>query len=70
MLEAKEADMRRVLGGSGQVSSLKHHYDKVLQELEQERDQLQTDRADLLRVPPTCLPFLILTCAPRFLRLP
>lgn len=51
-LEAKEAQMQRVVSGSGQVAVLKHHYDRVLTDLSSERDQLQKERTELLQVRP------------------
>ncbi len=49
-LEAKEAQMQRVVNGTGQVSALKQHYDRVLMDLAGERDVLQADRTRLLQV--------------------
>ena len=49
-LEAKEAQMQRVVSGTGQVSALKQHYDRVLTDLSGERDVLQADRTRLLQV--------------------
>lgn len=49
-LEAKEAQMQRVVSGTGQVSALKQHYDRVLTDLSGERDLLQADRTRLLQV--------------------
>ena len=49
-LEAKEAQMQRVVSGTGQVSALKQHYDRVLTDLAGERDLLQADRTRLLQV--------------------
>ena len=49
-LEAKEAQMQRVVNGTGQVSALKQHYDRVLTDLAGERDVLQADRTRLLQV--------------------
>ena len=49
-LEAKEAQMQRVVSGTGQVSALKQHYDRVLTDLAGERDVLQADRTRLLQV--------------------
>lgn len=49
-LEAKEAQMQRVVSGTGQVSALKQHYDRVLTDLAGERDMLQADRTRLLQV--------------------
>ena len=49
-LEAKEAQMQRVVSGTGQVSALKQHYDRVLMDLAGERDVLQADRTRLLQV--------------------
>ena len=51
-LEAKEAQMQRVVNGTGQVSALKQHYDRVLMDLAGERDVLQADRTRLLQVQP------------------
>ena len=51
-LEAKEAQMQRVVSGSGQVAVLKQHYDRVLTDLSSERDQLQKERTELLQVRP------------------
>ncbi|DBB08621.1 TPA: hypothetical protein ACH3X3_008748 [Trebouxia sp. C0006] len=48
-LEAKEAQMQRVVNGTGQVSALKQHYDRVLMDLAGERDVLQADRTRLLQ---------------------
>ncbi|KAL3131725.1 hypothetical protein ABBQ38_007446 [Trebouxia sp. C0009 RCD-2024] len=48
-LEAKEAQMQRVVSGTGQVSALKQHYDRVLTDLSGERDLLQADRTRLLQ---------------------
>ncbi|DBA94598.1 TPA: hypothetical protein ACH3X1_002180 [Trebouxia sp. C0004] len=48
-LEAKEAQMQRVVNGTGQVSALKQHYDRVLMDLAGERDMLQADRTRLLQ---------------------
>ena len=48
-LEAKEAQMQRVVSGTGQVSALKQHYDRVLMDLAGERDVLQADRTRLLQ---------------------
>lgn len=50
VLEAKEAQMQRVVNGTGQVSALKQHYDRVLTDLAGERDVLQADRTRLLQV--------------------
>ena len=49
-LEAKEAQMQRVVNGTGQVSALKQHYDRVLTDLAGERDLLQADRTRLVQV--------------------
>ena len=51
-LEAKEAQMQRVVSGSGQVAVLKQHYDRVLTDLSSERDHLQKERTELLQVRP------------------
>ena len=48
-LEAKQAQMQRVVTGSGQMSALKQHYDRMLTELAQERDHLQQERSQLLQ---------------------
>lgn len=50
-LEAKEAQMQRMVNGTGQVSALKQHYDRVLSSLETERDSLQKERTALIQVP-------------------
>jgi len=52
VLESKEAQMARVLNGDGQISSLKGHYDRMLTELQSERDELKKERVDLLQVAP------------------
>ncbi|KAK9846882.1 hypothetical protein WJX84_000810 [Apatococcus fuscideae] len=46
-LAAKQADMARMQTGSGQVVMLKQHYNRVLGELQQERDQLQSEHSQL-----------------------
>ncbi len=67
-LEAKEAQMQRVVNGTGQVSALKQHYDRVLMDLAGERDVLQADRTRLLQVSSasgfslTCASLLVLLC--------
>lgn len=50
VLESKEAQMARVLSGDGQIASLKGHYDRVLKELQDERDELKKERMELLQV--------------------
>ena len=63
-LEAKEAQMQRVVNGTGQVSALKQHYDRVLMDLAGERDVLQADRTRLLQVRSASACWqLSLTCA-------
>lgn len=49
-LAAKQADMARMQTGSGQVVMLKQHYNRVLGELQQERDQLQSEHSQLQQV--------------------
>jgi hypothetical protein len=49
-LENKEAQMARVLNGDGQIASLKGHYDRMLTELQCERDELKKERIELLQV--------------------
>ena len=50
VLEQKEAQMAQVLTGGGQIASLKGHYDRVLKELQGERDELKKERMELLQV--------------------
>lgn len=50
VLESKEAQMARVMSGDGQIASLKGHYDRILGELQVERDELKRERMDLLQV--------------------
>lgn len=49
-LEAKQAQMARVLSGDGQMATLRSHYDRVLTELQAERDELQREHSDILQV--------------------
>ena len=49
-LATKQADMARMQTGSGQVVMLKQHYNRVLGELQQERDQLQSEHSQLQQV--------------------
>ena len=51
MLENKEAQMARVMNGDGQIASLRGHYDRMLTEIQAERDELKKDRLELLQVP-------------------
>ena len=57
VLESKEAQMARVLSGDGQIASLKGHYDRMLTELQTERDELKKERLDLLQVGAASLNF-------------
>ncbi len=49
-LEAKEAQLAKILSGSGQVTALKQHYDRVLKDVASERDTLHKERAELVQV--------------------
>lgn len=51
-LEAKEAQMARMVGGRGQITAMKQHYDRVLADLQSERDELARERAQLVKVHP------------------
>eukprot|EP00798_Chlamydomonas_sp_ICE-L_P008275 gene8275-1544_t len=48
VLEQKEKKMGELQRNTNQVPALKQHYDRVLSELESERDQLQRDKVDML----------------------
>eukprot|EP00884_Botryococcus_braunii_P003163 jgi/Botrbrau1/12848/Bobra.0045s0017.1 len=50
-LEAKEAQMARMVGGRGQISAMKQHYDRILADLQNERDDLARERAELVQRP-------------------
>lgn len=54
-LEAKEAQMARMVGGRGQIAAMKQHYDRVLADLQSERDELARERAQLVKVHPLTL---------------
>lgn len=49
-LDAKLSQMARVQAGDGQMANLRAHYDRVLKDLQCERDELQKDRLNLLLV--------------------
>jgi hypothetical protein len=51
-LEAKEAQMARMMGGRGQIAAMKQHYDRILADLQSERDDLARERSELVQVPP------------------
>ena len=42
---------RQVVAGGGQVAALKEHYDRVLRDLQAERDELQRERVALVQAP-------------------
>ena len=62
VLESKEAQMARVLSGDGQIASLKGHYDRMLTELQTERDELKKERLDLLQVRGCLLKSVLAAC--------
>ncbi|GAX80469.1 hypothetical protein CEUSTIGMA_g7908.t1 [Chlamydomonas eustigma] len=48
-LEQKERKMQELMQNTGQVPALKQHYDRVLQELEKERDTLQNEKVAMMQ---------------------
>jgi chromosome segregation ATPase len=49
-IEAKEATWRRLNGGHGKFSEIKARFDRELGQLQAQRDELQAERAKLLKV--------------------
>ncbi|GFH16078.1 kinesin motor domain-containing protein, partial [Haematococcus lacustris] len=49
-LELKERKMAELMAGSGQVPALKQHYDRVLAEVQRERDALVNEKTVILQV--------------------
>lgn len=49
-LESKEAEMARIMSGDGQISTLKGRYERVIKDIQAERDELKKERMDLLQV--------------------
>ena len=50
MLESKERKMADLMAKSGQVPALKQHYDRVLADLQRERDELISEKQTILQV--------------------
>jgi hypothetical protein len=50
LLEAKERRMAELQSGSGDVPALKQHYDRVLQSLQSERDNLLAEKVSIMQV--------------------
>lgn len=49
-LDAKERKLQDLVANTGQVPALKQHYDRVLQDLQSERDSLVSERKQLMDV--------------------
>lgn len=50
LLESKEKRMAELQSGSGQVPALKQHYDRVLADLQKERDSLMQEKVTIMQV--------------------
>lgn len=57
-LDAKERKLQELVSGTGQVPALKQHYDRVLADLQSERDSLISERKALMDVSGP----MVLTC--------
>lgn len=63
-LEAKERKMVELMKNAGSMPALKQHYDRVLAELEAQRDTLVAERKALMEVGLGCRPrHLLSTCS-------
>ena len=60
-LDAKVSQMARVQAGDSQMASLRAHYDRVLKDLQSERDELQRERVNLLLVRQTICNSLVVS---------
>lgn len=49
-MEAKEATWQRLNGGQGKISQIKARFDQELAHLQAQRDELQAERSQLIRV--------------------
>ncbi len=47
---AKEATWQRLNGGQGKISEIKARFDQELRQLQDQRDELQAERSQLIRV--------------------
>lgn len=47
---AKEATWQRLNGGQGKISEIKARFDQELKQLQDQRDELQAERSQLIRV--------------------
>lgn len=50
VIEAKEATWQRLNGGQGKISEIKARFDAELAQLQAQRDELQAERSQLIRV--------------------